>query len=106
MSTIHAVATVGAKGRITLPKAIRRVLGVEAGSRLAFDLHEDGRIVVCRADPEHEDPAIGAFLELLADDIRAGRHVHALPDDLKQVMLEYAQCKPGPDEDIYGHVYI
>ncbi len=70
----------------------------------AFELHEDGQIVVSRADAEHEDPAIGAFLDLLAGDIRAGRHVRAIPDDLAQDMLEHAQCEAGPDEDIDGDV--
>lgn len=104
MPIIHAVATVNAKGRITLPKAIRRAMGVEAGSWLAFDLHEDGRIVVSLADAGHEDPVIGAVLDLLSGDVRAGRHVHALPHDLAQDMLELAQRDPEPDEDICGHV--
>ena len=30
---------------------------------------------------DHEDPAIGAFLDLLSDDIQAGRHVGGIPDD-------------------------
>ena len=103
MPIIHAVATVNAKGRITLPKAIRREMGVGAGFRLAFDLHEDGRIVVSLTDAEHDDPAIGAFLDLLSADIRAGRHVHSMPDDLEQFMLEYTQLEPGSDRDIGGH---
>ena len=75
MSIVHEIATVTAKGQITLPRTIRRALGADVGARVAFELHDDGRIVVSRADAEHEDPAIGAFLDLLAGDIRAGRHV-------------------------------
>ncbi len=90
MSIIREVATVTAKGRITLPRSIRRALGVDAGARVAFELHEDGRVVVSRAGAGHEDPAIGAFLDLLAGDIRAGRHVRALPADLARDMLEHA----------------
>ena len=91
MSIVREVATVTAKGRITLPKSIRRVLGVNVGARVAFELHEDGQVVVSRADAEHEDPAIGAFLDLLAADIRAGRHVRAMPADLARDMLEHAE---------------
>ncbi|MDE0241272.1 MAG: type II toxin-antitoxin system PrlF family antitoxin [bacterium] len=104
MSIIHEVATMTAKGQITLPKAIRQALGVDVGAKVAFELHEDGQVVVSRVDAEHEDPAIGAFLDLLAADIRAGRHVGAMPDDLARDMLEHAGREAGPDEDIEGEV--
>ena len=104
MSIIHEVATMTSKGQITLPKSIRQALGIDVGAKVAFELHEDGQIVVSRADTEHEDPAIAAFLDLLAGDIQAGRHVRALPDDLARDMLEHAQREAGPDEDIDGDV--
>ena len=104
MSIIHEVATMTAKGQITLPKMVRQALGVDVGSKVAFELHEDGQIVVSRADTEHEDPAIAAFLDLLAGDIQAGRHVQAIPDDLAHDMLEHARRETGPDEDIDGDV--
>ena len=104
MSIIREVATTTAKGQITLPKSIRQALGLDVGSKVAFELHENGQIVVSRVDTEHEDPAIGAFLDLLAGDIQAGRHVRAMPDDLAQDILEHAQRKAGPDEDIDGDV--
>ncbi len=104
MSIIHEVATMTAKGQITLPKSIRQALGIDVGAKVAFELHDDGQIVVSRADAEHEDPAIGAFLDLLAGDIRAGRHVRTIPDDLAQDMLEHAELESGPDGDIDGEV--
>ena len=58
-----------AKGQITVPKPIRQALGVDVGAKVAFELHENGRVIVSRADAEHEDPAIGAFLDLIAGDI-------------------------------------
>ena len=104
MSIICEAATVTAKGQITLPKSIRQALGVDVGDKVAFELHENGRVVVSRADAEDEDPAIGAFLELLADDIRAGRSVQAIPADLAQDMLEQAEREAGPAEEIEGDV--
>ena len=104
MSILHEVATMTAKGQITLPKAIRQALGVDVGARVAFELHENGRVVVSRADAEHEDPAIGAFLDLLSDDIRAGRQVRGLPDDLVHSMLEHARSDVRLDGDIDGDV--
>ena len=104
MSIIYEIATMTAKGQITLPKTVRQALRVDVGTKVAFEVHEDGQIVVSRADAEHEDPAIGAFLDLLAADIRTGRHVQALPDDLARDMLEHAQREAEPDEDIDGDV--
>ena len=92
------------KGQITLPKTVRQALGVDVGAKVAFELREDGQVVVSRADTEHEDPAIGAFLDLLAADIRAGRHVRAIPDDLAQDMLEHAQREAGPEGDLAGDI--
>lgn len=104
ISIIREAATMTAKGRITLPKTVRQALGVDVGAKVTFELHEDGQVVVSGADAEHEDPAIGAFLDLLADDIRAGRHVGAIPADLEQAMLHYAARQEGRSEDIDGDV--
>lgn len=77
MPEIHEVATLTSKGQITLPKSIRQALGVDTGGKVAFDLR-GGEVVVTRADADHEDPAIGAFLGLLEADIRrAARPVPA-----------------------------
>ena len=65
MPAIHEIATLTSKGQITLPKPIRQALGVDVGGKLAFDLR-GSEVVVTRVDAEHEDPAIGAFLSLLA----------------------------------------
>lgn len=88
MSEIHEIATITSKGQITLPKPIRQALGVAVGSKIAFDLRH-GEVVVTRADEseEHKDPAIEAFLGLLEKDIRAGKHIGTLPEDLAQAML-------------------
>ena len=103
MPEIHEVATLTSKGQITLPKSIRQVLGVDTGGKVAFDLR-GGEVVVPRADADHEAPAIGAFLGLLEADIRAGRHVQSLPDDLARAMLANAHHAVNLDEDIEGEV--
>ena len=100
MSIIHEVATMTAKGQITMPRTIRQALGVGVGAKVAFEVQENGQVVVSRADTEHEDPAIGAFLDLLAGDIQAGRHVQAIPDDLARDMLDHAVREARVDEDI------
>lgn len=103
MSSLHEVATLTSKGQITLPKSIRQALGVDTGSKLAFDLR-NGEVVVTRADAEHEDPAIGAFLRLLEADLRAGRHLQSLPEELAQALLVNAGHGVDLDEEIDGDV--
>lgn len=104
MPAIHKLATITSKGQITLPKPIRQALGVDAGGKVAFDLHEDGKVIVSRADADHEDPAIGAFLSLLAIDIQTGRHIQGLPDYLARAMLEQAGHRQNLNEEIDGEV--
>lgn len=103
MHDIHEVATLTAKGQLTLPKPIRQALGVDAGGKVAFDLR-DGEIIVTRADAGHVDPAILAFLNLLEADIRAGRHLQCLPEDLTGAMLANAGRAVDLEQDIDGDV--
>jgi len=105
MSVIHEVATLTSKGQITLPKSIRQALEVDTGGKVAFDLR-GGEVVVTRADAEHEDPAIGAFLTLLARDIEAGRNIRGLPEDLARTMLEHAGHKVTLGDDFDEDVEI
>ena len=103
MPGINEQATLTSKGQITLPKTIRQALGVTTGGKVSFELR-GGEVIVTRADAEHEDPAIGAFLGLLEQDIRQGKHVGNLPDDLAQAMLANLEHSVDINEDIEGEV--
>ena len=103
MPAIHEVATITAKGQITLPKSIRQALGVDYGGKVAFDLL-GSQVVVTRAEDEHADPAIGSFLALLEKDIQSGRHITALPDDLARAMLAAIKHPVDLNEEIVGDV--
>lgn len=103
MPAIHEVATLTSKGQVTLPKSVRQVLGLHTGGKIAFDLRE-GEVVVTRAEVDHVDPAIGAFLGLLEADIRAGRNVQALPQELALAMLAKVGQAVNLGEDIDGEV--
>ncbi|MBN9459657.1 MAG: type II toxin-antitoxin system PrlF family antitoxin [Burkholderiales bacterium] len=104
MPNVKEPATVTSKGQLTLPKAVRQAMGVEAGDKVVFELREDGQVVVTRWEAEHEDPAIGALLSLLEQDIRAGRRLHELPDDLARAMLANVSGAPCSHEPIEGEV--
>jgi len=104
MPSVHAVATVTSKGQITLPKPIRQALGVGVGGKVAFDLR-GSQVIVSRAeDDPHEDPAILGFLCLLEKDIRTGRHITALPDDLARSLTAALSQPVDLDADIEGDV--
>ena len=105
MPHIHEVATVTSKGQITLPKPIRQALGIGVGGKVAFDLRGSD-VVVSRADEEHEDPAIGAFLVLLERDIKSGKHLSSMPDDLVQAMLANLDHTVDLDEEIVDEVVL
>ena len=55
-------------------------------------------------DSDFDDPAIGAFLSLLESDLRAGRRVQSLPDDLAWAMLASAEQAVNWDGFIGGDV--
>jgi AbrB family looped-hinge helix DNA binding protein len=44
------VTTVTTKGQVTIPKPVRDLLGIEPGSAVAFELAEDGRVVLVKVD--------------------------------------------------------
>jgi len=103
MPDIHEVATLTSKGQVTLPKAVRQLLGLSTGTKVAFDVRGN-EVVVSRVEADHEDPAIGAFLNLLEADIRNGRNITTLPDDMAQAMLANANHPVNLDDDIGGEV--
>ncbi|SCZ54176.1 MULTISPECIES: AbrB/MazE/SpoVT family DNA-binding domain-containing protein [Photorhabdus] len=38
MASIYELATLNSKGQITIPRSIRQALGIDTGSKLAFEL--------------------------------------------------------------------
>lgn len=104
MPAIHEVATLTSKGQITLPKSIRQALGVDAGSKVAFDFTGDRVIVTRVVEETHEDPAIGSFLALLEKDIQSAQGVTTLPDGLARAMRSALGKPVDLNEDIEGDV--
>ncbi|WP_028575002.1 type II toxin-antitoxin system PrlF family antitoxin [Desulfonatronovibrio hydrogenovorans] len=102
MMTIRGMATMTSKGQVTLPKAIRQALNLDAGSRLAFILL--GNEIVITRENEHNDPAVASFLNLLEQDIAHGRHVSTLPDDLVKSLVTALEHNQGHDQEISGDV--
>ncbi len=45
-------STVTSKGQVTVPQRFRERLGIVPGSRVEFELAEDGRVVLTKVDGE------------------------------------------------------
>ncbi len=96
---VEEVSTITAKGQTTVPKRVRARLGLESGSAVRWVVR-GGEVVVQPAEA-NEDPAIGAFLDLLARDIAAGK-VHAMPPDLldrAQALVKGVRADPDASFD-------
>ncbi len=65
---IEKKAKITAQGQTTVPAPIRERLGVRPGDTVTFSVNSDGNVILRRA--EEGDPAIGAFLEFLSNDIQ------------------------------------
>lgn len=105
-TTLETTSKITSKGQLTLPKSVREVLGVETGARVRFVI-ADG-VVTVEAASNHEDPAIGAFLALIENDIAKGHNLHAdLPEELAAAMRHAIEnvCV-DLDEKITGDVSI
>ena len=68
-----------------MPLAVRQTLVLRDGGH-AVVRAEGRRVVIEPVEADHRDPAIGAFLRLIADDVAAGRNIDVLPEDLLQTL--------------------
>ena len=46
--------TVTSKGQVTVPQRVRERLGIVPGSKVEFELADDGRVVLTKVDPEKQ----------------------------------------------------
>ena len=97
MPTLEERSTITAKGQTTVPKAIRNVLGVQAGDEIAFRVEGD-RVLVVSVGGEHEDPVIGKFLAFLAEDI--SRHPERLKPLSKTLAARVRRLVKGKKVDL------
>jgi antitoxin PrlF len=87
------VSTLTDKGQTTVPKSVRKALGLSAGDRIAFHVGEAG-VSLRRAD-DASDPAIGMFLSFLARDIeRHPENLKAFPPELKKRLARLVEGVP------------
>lgn len=68
---IEANATLTDRYQTTVPKAVRQALGLGKRDQIRFVVRSDRSVVLERAEPDANDPALGPFLDLLATDFAA-----------------------------------
>lgn len=73
--TIEAKSRLTDRYQTTVPADVRKALALEKRDRLHYEVRPNGEVVLTRAD-DNGDPALGAFLDFLADDI--ARHPERL----------------------------
>jgi len=77
------VSTLTDKGQTTVPKSVRKALGLTAGDKIAFHVGEAG--VVAAPRRRFRRSAIGSFLAFLARDVeRHPENLKAFPPELKK----------------------
>ena len=79
-------------------------IGIGVGAKIAFDLRGSEVLVIRVQETEHENPAIEAFLALLANDIQSGKTLNGLPADLAQGMFDNLKYPIDLEEEITGNV--
>ena len=65
---IEETSTLTAKNQTTVPKAVRKTLGLGPGDQIAYRVSADGSVSLVRRD--NDDAAIDTFLAFLSRDIK------------------------------------
>ena len=104
-TVIQEHSKITAKGQITVPKAVRQVLGVSYGGEIAFVVDDRG-VSVQGVESEEADPVIAAFLGFLEQDMLRNQHnVVAFPRSLPERMAALTeQIEIDLTHDIDGPV--
>lgn len=67
---LEAESTLTDRYQTTVPETVRRALRLGKRDRIRYSIRPDGEVVLTRVESVDEsDPALGAFLGLLAQDI-------------------------------------
>jgi len=93
MSVLKEKATLTDRYQTTVPAAVRRVLNLHKRDKIMYSVQEDGMVIMTRAEPSEDDPALGQFLDLLQSDMASG-NVHPVT----QAMLDQSHALVGDVE--------
>ena len=83
MPILEEFSTITAKGQTTVPKAVRKILGVGVGDRIAFRV-EGQQVTLVPVGATHEDPLVGKFLDFIA------KEIERRPEAVKPLSRDFA----------------
>jgi len=92
-TTLYAESTLTDHYQTTIPKAVRRVLGLKKRDKIHYSIRANGEVVLSRGESnDEEDPVLGTFLAFLAHDIALhSEHLVPLTGDLLTAIREAAK---------------
>ncbi len=89
LAELKVESTLTDKYQTTMPGVVRKALGLKKRDRISYTILPEGDVLLRRAPDAVEDPAIGAFLTFLAQDISQNPgHVRALDAALRAKLCE------------------
>ena len=98
LAELKVESTLTDKYQTTMPGVVRKVLGLKKRDRISYTILPEGDVLLRRASDAVEDPAIGAFLAFLAQDIRQNPvNVRGLDAPLRAKLAEFVD---GVDVDL------
>lgn len=94
------------KAQTTIPRGVRDALEVGPGDELAYEIHPGYAIVRPAREASEEDPMLGPFLGLLAEEIqRHPKKLRAVTPALEaRIRKLVGDTEFDPDEPIEGDV--
>ena len=88
LAELKVESTLTDKYQTTMPGVVRKALGLKKRDRISYTILPEGDVLLRRATDAAEDPAIGAFLAFLAEDIRQNPgHVRSLDTPLRAKLV-------------------
>lgn len=89
LAELKVESTLTDKYQTTMPADVRKALGLKKRDRISYTILPEGDVLLRRATDAVEDPAIGAFLTFLAQDIsRNPGHIRGLDAPLRAKLSE------------------
>ena len=85
---LQAESSLTDRYQTTVPDIVRKTLGLNKRDKIAYTINSDGTVTISRRETLEEDPILGKFLDLLAEDIEQNPQ-HIQP--IKSATLERVQ---------------
>jgi antitoxin PrlF len=104
--TLQSESTLTDRYQTTVPDTVRKALGLGKRDRIRYTIQPNGEVILSRVDSLESDPALGQFLDFLAQDIQENpQHLQNLSSELVNRIqslvanVEIDLDAPLPNED-------